>query len=143
MAVILPFRALRYNAETVGNLERVVTQPYDKISPEMQARYYDLNPNNLVRIIRGHTRPEDTREESVYVRAARDLRDWIANGVLVPQSETAIYPYFQEYNAPGQVGVRKLRRGFIALLRLEDYSARVVHRHEKHFLVPRLNAWTC
>jgi uncharacterized protein (DUF1015 family) len=36
MAEILPFRALRYNPEKVGALECVVTQPYDKITPQMQ-----------------------------------------------------------------------------------------------------------
>src|ERR1019366_7035624 len=137
MAELHPFRALHYNPRKISNLSTVVTQPYDKISPEMQARYYDLSPNNLVRIIRGRTRPEDTPENNVYVRAARDLRDWIASGVLVSQSEPAIYPYYQEYDAPGQAGVRKLRRGFIALFRLEDYSARVVHRHEETLSGPK------
>ena len=137
MAELHPFRALHYNPRKISNLSTVVTQPYDKISPEMQARYYDLSPNNLVRIIRGRTRPEDTPENNVYVRAARDLRDWIASGVLVSQSEPAIYPYYQEYDAPGQAGVRKLRRGFIALLRLEDYSAGVVHRHEETLSGPK------
>ena len=54
-----------------------------------------------------------------------------------PSSEPAIYPYHQEYEVPGQRGVRKERRGFIALLRLEDYSARVVHRHEETLSGPK------
>ena len=70
MAEIRPFRAVRYNAEKVGELGRVVTQPYDKINPEMQARYYDLSPYNLVRIIRGRQNPADSPEDNVYTRAA-------------------------------------------------------------------------
>ncbi|MGA3212627.1 MAG: DUF1015 family protein, partial [Terriglobales bacterium] len=50
MAEIFPFRALRYNPGRV-RIDDVVTQPYDKISPAMQDRYYAADPHNLVRII--------------------------------------------------------------------------------------------
>ena len=137
MAEIHPFRALHYNSAQVADLGAVVTQPYDKISAEMQARYYGLSPHNLVRIIRGRARPEDGLADNVYVRSARDFREWIRSGALVSESEPAIYPYSQEYEVPGQRGLRKQRRGFIALLRLEDYSARVVHRHEETLSGPK------
>ncbi|MFB3923765.1 MAG: DUF1015 domain-containing protein [Terriglobia bacterium] len=136
MAEILPFRALRYNPAKVGKLDRVVTQPYDKISAGMQERYYDLSPYNLVRIIRGRAGADDSSADNVYTRAARSLREWIGAGVLVPDSEPAIYPYHQEYAAPGAAETRR-RRGFIALCRLEDYSARVVHRHEETLSGPK------
>jgi uncharacterized protein (DUF1015 family) len=97
MAEILPFRALQYDRRKIPDLGAVVTQPYDKISPEMQARYYGLSPYNLVRIIRGQTLPEDGPGDNVYVRAARDFRSWIESGVLVSNHEPAIYPYHQEY----------------------------------------------
>ena len=137
MAEILPFRALYYDPKKTSDLSTVVTQPYDKISPEMQARYYGLSPHNLVRIIRGRTSPEDGPTDNVYTRAARDFQEWIKSGVLVSAEQPAIYPYNQEYEVPGQPGVRKVRRGFIALLRLEDYSARVVHRHEETLSGPK------
>jgi uncharacterized protein (DUF1015 family) len=137
MADIRPFRALHYNPQKVSDLAAVVTQPYDKISAEMQARYYGLSPHNLVRIIRGRARPEDSAADNVYVRAAHDLGEWIKTGVLISEHESAIYPYYQEYEVPGQYGQRKLRRGFIALLRLEDYAAGVVHRHEETLSGPK------
>ncbi len=137
MAEILPFRALYYDPKKTPDLGTVVTQPYDKISPEMQARYYGLSPHNLVRIIRGRTTPQDDAKNSVYTRAANDFRSWIKDGVLVSASKPAIFPYHQEYEVPGQPGVRKVRQGFIALLRLEDYSARVVHRHEETLSGPK------
>jgi len=137
MAEILPFRALHYDPRKIPDLGAVVTQPYDKISPEMQARYYDLSPYNLVRIIRGQTLPEDGPANNVYVRAARDFQSWIKSGVLVSQHEPSFYPYHQEYAVPGQSSLRKERRGFIALLRLQDYSARVVHRHEETLSGPK------
>ena len=51
-------------------------------------------------------------------------------------AEPAIYPYDQEYSVPGGRG-RKIRRGFIALCRLEDYAAGVVHRHEETHTGPK------
>ncbi len=135
MAEILPFRALHYNPEVAGDLPRLVTQPYDKITPLMQERYHALSPYNLVRIIRGLERPG--AGENVYARAARALREWVEQGVLVSERAPAVYPYNQEYALPGAPGRRLCRRGFIALVRLEDYSARVVHRHEETLTGPK------
>jgi len=59
MARIYPFRALRYDTSRV-RMEDVVTQPYDKITPEMQQRYYERSPYNLIRIILGKREPGDT-----------------------------------------------------------------------------------
>jgi uncharacterized protein (DUF1015 family) len=137
MAEILPFRALRYNPEKVGALECVVTQPYDKITPAMQERYYTLSPYNLVRIIRGPQHPHDTAEDNVYTRAAQHFRAWIEDRVLLSDPEPALYPYYQEFALPGQPRVKKQRRGFIAVCRLEDYSAGVVHRHEETLSGPK------
>jgi uncharacterized protein (DUF1015 family) len=137
MAEIRPFRALHYNPSRIQNLGSVVTQPYDKISTEMQARYYGSSPNNLVRVIRGQVHAEDNPQNNVYVRASRCFRNWIDDGILVSDSNPAVYPYDQEYEVPGRPGSRKVRRGFIAVCRLEDYSARVVHPHEQTLSAPK------
>lgn len=137
MAEIRPFRALHYNQEKIKDLSAVITQPYDKISPDMQSRYYAASPYNLARIIKGKETPQDSPQDNVYTRAQRDLSDWIKRDILVSNSSPAIYPYSQEYAVPGQPGVAKSRRGFIALLKLEEYSARVVHRHEETLSGPK------
>jgi hypothetical protein len=49
MADIFPFRPYRYT-DAAGPLADLVTQPYDKISPEVRARH-SFSPYNLVRII--------------------------------------------------------------------------------------------
>ena len=54
MAEIIPFKAFRYDPDQV-KLEDVLTQPYDKITPEMQTKYYERSSHNLVRIILGKT----------------------------------------------------------------------------------------
>ncbi|MFQ5696280.1 MAG: DUF1015 domain-containing protein, partial [Terriglobia bacterium] len=130
MASIYPFRAYRYNTQKAGvPLGKLVTQPYDKITPAMQEAYYAASPYNFVRLILGKREAGDNGRQNVYTRAARWLEEWIRQGVLAPEAQPAIYPYFQEYTVPG-TKERRLRKGFIALGRIEDYAARVVHRHE-------------
>ncbi|MGH9355901.1 MAG: DUF1015 domain-containing protein [Terriglobia bacterium] len=137
MAEIRPFHALHFNAAKINDLSTVITQPYDKISPAMQARYYGLSPFNLVHVIRGRESPGDNPDDNVYTRATNDFQSWIRDNVLVTEGEPAIYPYFQKYSVPGHAEVLKERRGFIALCRLEPYSAQVVHRHEETLSGPK------
>ncbi len=137
MAEIRPFRALHYNLRKTEELGKVVTQPYDKISPEMQNRYYNLSPYNLARVIRGKETTQDTAENNVYTRAAREFETWVNNQILAPEATPALYPYFQRYEVPGTPGVKKERRGFIGLCRLEDYSHGVIHRHEETLSGPK------
>ena len=134
MADIHPFRALRYNLQKVS-ASQVVTQPYDKITPAMQDRYYAASPYNLVRIILGRRESSDNTVENVYSRAASLGRQWRADGILQPDSSPSIYAYSQTFAAPS--GTNFERRGFIALGRVEDYSAKVVFRHEQTLAKPK------
>jgi uncharacterized protein (DUF1015 family) len=134
MAEIYPFRALHYN-QTAVDLQKVVTQPYDKISPEMRARYYAASPYNFVRLILRQATPGS--KQTIYSEASAELQNWIEQRMLVSEGEPAIYPYLQEYAVPGDPSNRKQRRGFVALLRLEEYSAGVVHRHEETLSGPK------
>src|SRR5579872_1460787 len=135
MAEILPFQAIRYDPHQV-RLDDVLTQPYDKITPEMQGRYYELSPNNLVRIILGRHFETDGPAFNVYTRAAEYLHDWRAGGILKQDSEPSLYFYSQTFTIPGSRDLAE-RRGFIALGRLYDYVDKVVFRHEQTLAKPR------
>ena len=135
MARIYPFQPYRYT-EKAGPLANLVTQPYDKISPAMRNRYLSLSPYNLVRIILGERLPSDSGHDNVYRRASRFLNDWIANGILARDPEPGVFPYFQEFTSP-DTGERLVRKGFIALGAVEDYSAGIVHRHEQTLSGPK------
>jgi len=139
MAIISPFRAWRYDPERVP-VQHAVTQPYDKITPAMQDRYYQASPYNLVRIILGKRQPEDGSAENVYTRAAASFQNWRQTGVLRRDAEPSIYRYAQTFKVPGTVPAgqaRAERRGFIALGRIEEYSAGVVFRHEQTLAKPK------
>jgi uncharacterized protein (DUF1015 family) len=133
MADIHPFRALRYDLRRVS-ADQVVTQPYDKITPAMQERYYAASPYNLVRIILGKREPEDAAN-NVYTRAAGFARQWRSEGILQKDASPSIYAYSQTFTAPS--GAKFERRGFIALGRVEDYSSKVVYRHEQTLSKPK------
>jgi uncharacterized protein (DUF1015 family) len=135
MAEIQPFRAYRYDTNRVA-LSDVLTQPYDKITPAMQERYYAASPYNLIAIEKGRALPGDSPENNVYTRAAQTVDQWIAEKILLADPAPGIYVYSQGFEVPG-THTRRERIGFIALTRVEDYDAQVVFRHERTLSGPK------
>lgn len=129
MMMVRPFRGVRYNTDSIGALDDVLAPPYDVITPKEQDALYERDPNNVVRLIL-------SREEgdARYEAAARTMRRWLAEGVLVQDSEPAVYPYYQEFEDEGRQYTRK---GFIAAVRLQDFEAKKVLPHEQTFSGPK------
>lgn len=116
MGILLPLRAHRYASPDVGALDRLVSQPYDKITPAMKEDYLRRHPNNIVRVIKNKD----------YQAAGEHLRQWIRDGVLVKDSEPGLYPYEQVFDFEGQ---RLSRLGVIGLISVEE-SAGAMKGHE-------------
>src|ERR1700691_6149314 len=135
MTDIHPFRAFRYDPRQVSPAQ-VVTQPYDKITPTLQDRYYAASPHNLLRVILGRREENDDPANNVYSRAAAYYRDWREQGVLRQDSLPSLYLYSQRFTPLGATTEME-RRGFIALGRIEDYAAGVVFRHEQTLAKPK------
>ena len=135
MAHIEAFRALRYDPTRVS-LAQVITQPYDKITVEMQEGYYRASPHNLVRIILGKREAADHPGENIYTRAAAFFGDWRRQGIFLQDASPSLYLSVQRFSLPGSA-VNLERRGFIGLGRIEDYSAGVVYRHEQTLAKPK------
>ncbi len=128
MAVISPFRAVRYDAARVGGLRDVIAPPYDVISPTEQAALYDRSPYNAVRLILARETP---RAEA----SARALGEWVAARVLARDAEPALYLYRQTFRVRG-LGERT-REGVLCRLRLESFASGVVRPHERTFPGPK------
>ncbi len=128
MAEVRPFKGLRYNPAKVS-VEAVVTQPYDKITPEMQAAYYEADPHNVVRLILGREETGDNGSNK-YTRAADFLGRWLEEGVLAEDAEPAMYASGQTYELGGRT-VR--RRGFVALVKIEPFGSGTIFPHERTF----------
>jgi uncharacterized protein (DUF1015 family) len=135
MAQVYPFRAYRYNSARVP-IERVLTQPYDKISPAMQDKYYAADPNNLITVEKGRAYPTDAPQNNVYTRAASAIESWIHDSVVAQDPAPSFYAYSQEYTVPA-TEERRTRHGFIGAGKLEEYSAGVVFRHEQTLTGPK------
>ncbi|MFO7676665.1 MAG: DUF1015 domain-containing protein [bacterium] len=118
MAEIRPLRGIRYNPVRVPDLNRVATQPYDKVSPEMKQAYLAADPYNFVRLIL-----PDSYEES-----DRLCRRWLSEGVFVRDNTPALYAYHEEFEAQG---TRHVRKGFIGLLRVDEFEKGTVLPHER------------
>ncbi len=135
MAKVFPFRALRYHPERV-DVPSVVTQPYDKITSQMQERYYGASPHNLVRVILGRKEPSDDEKHNVYTRAAECFRQWRQEGILIADPQPGFYAYSQDFQVPGGDQILT-RRGFIGLGQIVPYDAGIVYRHEQTLSAPK------
>jgi uncharacterized protein (DUF1015 family) len=102
----------------------------------MQDRYYALDPYNIVRIILGKANAADSPADSVYTRAAAQLKAWRESGVLVPLAAPSFVVYFQRFTIPG-TQEQRVRKGFIGLGRLEDYANKIVYPHERTLSGPK------
>jgi uncharacterized protein (DUF1015 family) len=135
MAHVFPFRAYRYNPQ-IAPYERVLTQPYDKISPAAQDKYYAADAHNLISVEKGRVYPGDSKENNVYTRAAAALQGWINEKAVEQDPTPSFYAYSQEYVVPG-TDLKRIRRGFIGAGKLEEYSAGVIFRHEQTLSGPK------
>jgi len=102
----------------------------------MQRRYLEASPNNLVRVILGERKPTDNDTDNVYTRATQTMQEWIASGVWARDAEPGMFAYFQEFVVP-DTGERLVRKSFIALGQVEEYSAGIVFRHEQTLSGPK------
>lgn len=125
MAVVKPFRAVRYDEEVAGPLETLVAPPYDVIDDAERRDLLQRSPYNVVHL----TLPDDERE------AARLWDEWQSEGALVRDQKPSYWALEQDYVGPD--GVARTRRGLVASLRPEPYESRVVLPHERTHAGPK------
>jgi len=131
---IKPFRGVLYNKEKIKDLSKVMAPPYDVISPAEQEFYYNIHSYNVIRLILGKEYQEDNISNNKYLRAGKYFREWLSQGILKKKKKEGIYIYEEEYFIEGE---KKKRRGFIALMKLEDFNSGVIFPHERTLSSPR------
>jgi len=134
MAKVVPFKGFRYDPSIV-DIERVVAPPYDVIGEEECELLHQRHPNNIARLEKSRELPDDTPENNKYTRAGQSLQDWIAQGILKRDEKPSIYVYEQQYQYSGDRP--RIRRGFIALARLEEQDSGVILGHEHTLMKPK------
>jgi uncharacterized protein (DUF1015 family) len=125
--VLAPFRGIRYAENRVRGLAEVTSPPYDVIGSENEDQLLAADPHNVVRIIR--PREQAGEPGSAWADAAADLREWLAQAILVPDAEPALYVYEQLTGLPeGSAGW--LQRGLIGAVGLVPREAGIILPHE-------------
>ena len=125
MAVVKPFRALRFDERRAGPLSALVAPPFDVLGPEERAAHLAKSPYNVVHL----TLPESEGD------AARAFAEWQQDGVLVADREPCFWALVQDYVGPD--GVARTRTGLVASLRVEPYETRTVLPHERTHSGPK------
>ena len=118
MADIQPFRAVRY-AGAAGALADLVAPPYDAVDDDERAALYTRSPYNVIHV----TLPESAGE------AGRLYREWLAEGVLVEDAESAVWLALEEFVGPD--GVERQRRGAIVSVAATPFADGGVLPHER------------
>ena len=126
MVDIRPFKAIRYT-QKAGDAEDLITQPYDKIDPEMQKAYYAKSPYNYCRLIL-------PLEENKYQIANERILQWLKEGIMAKETQPAIFVSRQEFTLDGK---KYARTGIIVALRLYPYSENMVFPHEATYKAPK------
>jgi len=123
---IRPFEAIRYTGKA-GDPENLITQPYDKIDPEMQKEYYQKSAYNYCRLIL-------PLEQNKYQVANERITQWLKEGIMAKEPQLAIFVSRQEFMLDGK---KYERTGIIAALRLYTYSENMVFPHEGTYKAPK------
>jgi len=134
MAEIQPFHGVLYNTERVKPAD-VLTQPYDKITPDMRERYLKLSPFNLVQIELGKEQAGDSDSNNKYTRARDLYQAWLREGVLRRSGAPALYYLEQTFTAPS--GKTLTRRALIARVRLHRWDEGRILPHEHTLSKPK------
>ncbi|MBC8550007.1 MAG: DUF1015 domain-containing protein [Candidatus Brocadiales bacterium] len=134
MATILPFKGLRYNPEKIKDISKVITPPYDVISEKERDDYYQLHPDNIIRLILSKDLPGDDQSNNKYTRSAESFDKWRKEEILKEEAEPAIYIYAQEFTLSDK---KFIRRGFISLVKLEDFQTGKIYPHEHTLAKPK------
>ncbi|MFF2897263.1 DUF1015 family protein [Streptomyces sp. NPDC057966] len=117
---LIPFRGLRYVPERVGSLAAVTSPPYDVVvRPDGLHHLESADPYNIVRLIL----PQADTAAARHQQAAQTLKHWLAEGVLAPDSEPALYVYEQR-------NAEILQRGVVGALALSAPADGIVLPHE-------------
>jgi uncharacterized protein (DUF1015 family) len=128
MLEVRPFRGLYYNPAKVSHISDVIAPPYDVISADQRTELAHRSPWNVVRLIL----PDG---EEPYEHARQTLASWLQESVLIQDQEPSIYCYFQTFLTPD--GEEKTRKGFLCLVRLEDFEKGVILPHEATLSSPK------
>ncbi|NIA09023.1 MAG: DUF1015 family protein [Nitrospiraceae bacterium] len=130
MAIVLPFRGIRYNLERARDMAHLIAPPYDVVDDEERDRLVSINPYNIFSLELPKAESCGTHEVDRYSCAKMEFKDWLSRKILVQEDRPAIYPYDISFSTPDG---KFCRKGFVALIHIEDWEDRIIRPHEQTF----------
>ena len=124
MAQIRPFRGIRYNPAVVGDLQQVVSPPYDVISKQQQTLLHLQSPYNAIHL-------DLNQDPERYTTAANLWHAWRQKEAVTQDQEPSLYVYRQEFTVSDGHTLR--RTGILSAVQLEEFSSGVIRPHEQTF----------
>ncbi len=125
MALISPFRADRFQDPKTGDAAPCAAPPYDVLGAAARARFAATSSASVVHL----TLPEERGGKDRYSVAAATLRDMLRDGRLAPDDEPTFH--LQDAQFVGPDGKKRMRRGFLALVRIQPLGGGAVRGHEQ------------
>lgn len=119
MAVVRPFRALRYAEGT--DLDAVTSPPYDLLDDKLIEDLAAKDPHNVVRLIASAKDPKS------HERAAEALDEWLSEGILATDDAEDLFLYRTDHDGGWTSGV-------VCAL---DIHSRDILPHEKTMAAPK------
>jgi len=129
MVNIIPFNGYRFNTEKISDLGNVMAPPYETISPSEQEALYKSDEYNIVRLNKGVVYESDNEVENCFTRAAKIMKEWIENQILVKEEKPAFYLYEQKVTYKSTTYANL---GIVGLLELQDLNSGNILQCEKH-----------
>ncbi len=123
MVTIYPFKALRPKPE---NAEAVAAPPYDVVSRNEARDIADGNPHCFLRVGRAEldlAESVDPYSDEVYRHGARQLQQFIDQGVMSRESQPVLGVYRQKMGT-------HIQTGLVALSSVQEYDEGVIKKHE-------------
>lgn len=145
MAKIKPFKGYFYNEDKVGELSSVLAPTSYNIAGDEKDKLYNYNKYNAVRLFDGKELDGDDNDENKYTRAAKYLRQWIDEGVLLQDEDECIYLYEETVELRG---TKYQNMTFVALVEIEELGGNIsmceeireVSKQDRYELLKATNA---
>jgi uncharacterized protein (DUF1015 family) len=137
MAVIKPFRGVRYNPQKFDDMHVVISQPHDRIDQARLEQYYALSPYNITHVVRVRhpdEQPASAQGTSIYARARQHYEQWLKEEILIREGQPALYAYEQTFSVDGRVFVRM---GLLAAVELAAFDEGIILPHEETHSGPK------
>ncbi len=128
MASVSPFRAVRYAVPAGSDITPLTAPPYDVIAPALRDDLLARDPHNVVALELPEGPLDPALPGNRYETGGKRWRDWLGSEVLAFDERPAVYAVEQRYTHAGSAIAR---RGFVAAVGLEPFSAGVVLPHER------------